>query len=965
MIHTIRVISKNETDPKGQNLLAEIKSTLNINSIKKIRTAKVYRLEGISKKDLKKIIDSALVEKIDQKYSVDEPIFNSSSKNIEVAYKSGVMNPEVASILKTTVDLNIKLAAADSSFEYAFFGTLSKDQLQKIINRLLVNETVEHIVSKKPKTLLISGKTPKVQIVPIRNLTDSQLLDLSTNRLFLNLEEMKVIQNYFKKENRDPSDCEIEVLAQTWSEHCTHKTFKANLTIDGKKKKPLFERIKSTAGNNNKIIVSAFHDNSGVIDFYDGWAINGKGETHNSPSAIEPYGGAMTGSGGVFRDIAATGKGAKVICSTDIFCFAPPDLPNNKIPPGCLPPLYLLKKVVAGVRDYGNRVGIPTNNGSVHFHPDFRAKPTVAVGSFGLIEKKKAKKGKPMKDDLILTIGGKTGRDGIHGATFSSGEMTDRTINISGSAVQIGNAIEEKRVIDAVLVMRDQNLIGAITDCGAGGFSSAIGEMGAKIGAHVYLEKVPSKYTGLAPWEIFLSESQERMVLAINPKNINQVLKICKVYNVEAQVIGKFDGKKRLKVFYKNQSVCDLKMEFLHHGLPQREMVGVSCLRQETRKALPKIPKSSKAWQKVFEKVLAHGNVCSKEPIVRLYDHNVQGTNALHPFGGVDFDGPNDGAILTPILGKPYGLVIAHGLNPTLNKIDPYNGSIWAITEAVSNLVSIGGDLKNAALIDNFIWPFPDSESLADLDRAVDACCDMAKLLKMPFVSGKDSLSSTYRYPDGTILKIPPVLLISVFGKIPDVKKTASSDFKSTDSTIVLVGKQDLEGMGGSTYFDIINSTSNQVPKPDLESLISVLKSITFGIQSSQILACHDISECGLAAALAEMCFGGDCGAQIDLSSLYTSAGTKHLRGFGRMDSSEVDLRPDLILFNETPATFLVEVASPQVAKKLFGKVSYYILGQTTKYPTISVTRGNKKISAVRVDQLKLAWQKPMRKIFH
>jgi len=965
MIYEIRVASKNPQDPKGQDLLAEVERTVGVKTIKNIRTAKVYRLEGINKNDALKFTQTVLAEPIDKQMSFEKPIISGANHIIEVAYKPGVMNPEVASLLKSAQDLGIKLTAADSSVEYAFFGKVKKENLQKIIKQLLVNETVQQVVVKPPESLIIKGTTGKVQKILIRKLNDQELVELSRDRLFLNLEEMKVIRKYFRKIKKDPTDCEIEVLAQTWSEHCVHKTFKAKLIIDGKEKRPLISRIRETAKQNPGLIVSAFIDNSGVIDFYDGWALAGKVETHNSPSAIEPYGGAMTGSGGVFRDILGTGQGAKPVASTDIFCFAPLDLSPKLLPPGCLPPDYLLRKVVAGVRDYGNRVGIPTNNGSVHFHPDFRAKPTVAVGSFGLIEKKKAKKGKPMKDDLILTIGGKTGRDGIHGATFSSGEMTDRTINISGSAVQIGNAIEEKRVIDAVLVMRDQNLIGAITDCGAGGFSSAIGEMGAKIGARVYLEKVPSKYTGLAPWEIFLSESQERMVLAINPKNINQVLKICKVYNVEAQVIGKFDGKKRLKVFYKNQSVCDLKMEFLHHGLPQREMVGVSCLRQETRKALPKIPKSSKAWQKVFEKVLAHGNVCSKEPIVRLYDHNVQGTNALHPFGGVDFDGPNDGAILTPILGKPYGLVIAHGLNPTLNKIDPYNGSIWAITEAVSNLVSIGGDLKNAALIDNFIWPFPDSESLADLDRAVDACCDMAKLLKMPFVSGKDSLSSTYRYPDGTILKIPPVLLISVFGKIPDVKKTASSDFKSTDSTIVLVGKQDLEGMGGSTYFDIINSTSNQVPKPDLESLISVLKSITFGIQSSQILACHDISEGGLAAALAEMCFGGDCGAQIDLSSLYTSAGTKHLRGFGRMDSSEVDLRPDLILFNETPATFLVEVASPQVAKKLFGKVSYYILGQTTKYPTISVTRGNKKISAVRVDQLKLAWQKPMRKIFH
>src|SRR3990167_5250609 len=356
---------------------------------------------------------------------------------------------------------------------------------------------------------------------------------------------MKVIQNYFKIIGRDPTDCEIEVLAQTWSEHCVHKTFNAKLIIDGKKKNPLIARIKSTAKNNKKIIVSAFEDNSGVIDFYDGWAMSGKVETHNSPSAIEPYGGAMTGSGGVFRDILGTGLGAKPIVSTDIFCFAPPDLLQKELPPGCLPPDYLLRKVVYGVRDYGNRVGIPTNNGSVHFHKDFRAKPTVAVGSFGIVKKSKSQKGNPKVGDLILTIGGRTGRDGVHGATFSSGEMTSETIDVLGSAVQIGNAIEEKRIIDLVMALSEQNLIRAVTDCGAGGYSSAIGEMAKSLGAEVDLEKVPLKYAGLAPWEIFLSESQERMVIASDPKNLKKVIELAKLYNVEMAAIGKFTGDRR------------------------------------------------------------------------------------------------------------------------------------------------------------------------------------------------------------------------------------------------------------------------------------------------------------------------------------------------------------------------------------------------------------------------------------
>lgn len=326
-------------------------------------------------------------------------------------------------------------------------------------------------------------------------------------------------------------------------------------------------------------------DNSGVIDFYDGYAINGKVETHNSPSAIEPYGGAMTGSGGVFRDILGTGKGAKPIISTDIFCFASPKNPKD-VPPGCLPPDYILRKVVAGVRDYGNRVGIPTNNGSIHFHDDFRAKPTVAVGSYGILPKKSAVRKDPQIRDLILTLGCATGRDGIHGATFSSAEMTNKTINLSGSAVQIGNAIEEKRVIDAILVMQKQNLISSITDCGAGGFSSAVGEMAKKTGAKIQLADVPLKYSNLAPWEIFLSESQERMVIAVKPNNFKKIEKICKLYNVPFAQIGRITNTKKLVINYKRETVANLSMQFLHNGLPQRHMVGKS----SNRKIYEKLP---------------------------------------------------------------------------------------------------------------------------------------------------------------------------------------------------------------------------------------------------------------------------------------------------------------------------------------------------------------------------------------
>ncbi|MDP3955318.1 MAG: AIR synthase related protein, partial [bacterium] len=317
---------------------------------------KVYRLEGISEKETKILAERLLSEKINQRYTINQPIH---SKVVEIAYKPGVMNPEVASIMKASSDLGIKLITCDSSVEY-----LNKQVCDSLdLKKVSFNSLTEHIVTEEPKTLILKGKPGKTQVIPIRSLSDKELLDLSKDTLFLNLEEMKVIQKYFQKIKKDSTDLELETLAQTWSEHSGHKTFKADLIVDGKKKQPLMTRLKKEALKHDKNIVSAFVDNSGVMDFYEGFGICGKVETHNAPSAIEPYGGAMTGSGGVFRDIAATGKGAKNIASTDIFCFAPIDLPVSELPAGCLPPEYLLKRVVAGVRDYGNRMGIPTNNG--------------------------------------------------------------------------------------------------------------------------------------------------------------------------------------------------------------------------------------------------------------------------------------------------------------------------------------------------------------------------------------------------------------------------------------------------------------------------------------------------------------------------------------------------------------------------------------------------------------------------
>lgn len=938
-IHEIRV-GYTEKDIKGQEVAHEAQRTIGVPGLEKVRTARVYRLEGVTEEGAKKLAETLLAEPIDQVYTLNQPLITDALQVVEVAYKPGVMNPEAASIMKASRDLGVNLEAADSSTEYGFYGSISQEEINGVVDGLLVNKTVEKVVTEKTETLIIAGEPGPVNIVTIRTASTEELMVLSKDKLFLDEQEMRTIQSYFSELGRDPTDCELEIIAARWSEHCGHKTFKAKVIVDGVEKPPLFTRISETARRYfGDQVISAFEDNSGVMRFYEGQAICGKVETHNSPSAIEPYGGAMTGSGGVFRDTLGTGQGAKVIISSDMFCFAPPDLDPSKLPPGTLHPDYLQRRVVAGVRDYGNRMGIPTNNGSVHYHEDFRAKPTIIVGSYGIIPENRAQKGQAEVNDLVVAIGGRTGRDGIHGATFSSGEMTDRTINVNSSAVQIGNAIEEKRMADAIIEARDKDLIRAITDCGAAGFSSAVGEMGENTGVTVDITKAPLKYPGLAPWEIWLSESQERMVTAIDPSKIGEFLAVCQKYNVEATVLGHFDGSHQLTVNYGDKNVARLDYGFLKHGLPQRVMEA----HWEKPDLDGKEPELPSDWVGTIKRVLAHGNVCSKEPIVRQYDHGVQGTNALPPFGGEKFDGPNDAVVLTPILGKPYGMVKSHGMNPILNRIDPYWGSVWATAEAMANYVAVGGDPDQAVLVNNYIWPFPDEESMGSLDRSVDAVVDCMNALQRPVVSGKDSLSSTYRGKDGQVIKIPPVLCMSVFGRIPNVEQTVTSDIKKGGSSLYLVGALDTN-MGGSTYYDVNGLVGNEVPKVDLGTLPQVLRSVHQAIKSGEVLACHDVSEGGVVSAVVEMAFGGDCGVQLNLDP--------------RMQ------RPDMFLFNETAGTFVVEVQDEETAKRLFGDLPHMALGKTTQNKVINVKIGESDLFAVSTDELKQAWQEPLRRIF-
>jgi len=943
-LHTVRVTDAADSDPLGEDLLAEIGRAIGPHDLDRVRTARVYRLEGVTAEQARELARSLLADPVAQRWALDQPIAPDADRVVEVAYHPGVMNPEAASILKAAGDLAVRPRAVDASREYAFYGRVDSAWLDRVVARLLVNPTVERVVTREPDTLVLEGRPGPTRRIALCAAGDERLQELSSAGLYLNLEEMQAIRDHFRNLGRDPTDVELEVLAQTWSEHCVHKTFKSPVVVDGVAKPPFMTRLKEAARLYPELVVSAFVDNSGVLGFYDGWAVAGKVETHNSPSAIEPYGGAMTGSGGVFRDIMGTGRGAAVIASTDMFCFAPPDLAPDQVPPGALPPDYLLRRVVAGVRDYGNRMGIPTNNGSVHFHADFRAKPTVIVGAYGLLPESVARKAWPEPGDRIMALGGRTGRDGIHGATFSSTAMTSDTMQVNSQAVQIGNAVEEKRLLDAVLACRDQGLVRAITDCGAGGFSSAIGEMGSALGATVELERAPLKYSGLAPWEIFVSESQERMVLAVAPEHVEAVLAVCRRYNVEATDLGVFEPSGRLVVRHAGEVVADLDMAFLHDGWPQRVLQATWAPRPGPRE-LPPPPADREEWLRAATRVLGHPNVASKEPIVRQYDHTVQGTAVVGPFHGARGRSPGDAAVVAPLLGSPYGLVIAHGLNPVLNTFDPYWGGVWAAAEAVSNLVAVGGNPDEVGLIDNFIWPYPVPAALGDLDRAVDACVDVMRALERPFVSGKDSLSSTYRYPDGRVLEIPPVLCVSVFGRIADVARTVTTRFKQAGATLVLVGAGDPDGMGGSAYLESAGLRGERPPRVDLAVLPAVLRAVHAAIRDGAVCACHDVSEGGLLTALAEMGFDGGLGASVDVSPLHP--------------------RPDVALFHETAGVFVAELAPGEEAGAWFGHVPHLVLGHTLEEPVLRVDGPAGRLFDAPLQVLQEAWERPLREVFH
>ena len=889
------------TDREGQRVLGHCRQ-LGVQTVNAVRTARSYLLQGdITADDVNVTASGLLVDAVVESFQVNELGSNGTShKNgaddrlLNVLYKPGVTDNVAETARKALASLGVKVESVATCRKFWLEGDPSEAEVDLLQRRALSNDAIEQVIRGPLEMDSISvGSEYKFERieVSIRDMSDEQLEKLSRDgQLYLNIVEMQTIQSHFRELGRDATDVELESLAQTWSEHCSHKTLAGRIRYRDENGERLFEnmlketifeattKIRQQLGDDDWC-VSVFKDNAGIVTFDERQNVCFKVETHNHPSALEPYGGANTGLGGVIRDPLGTGLGAKPVCNTDVFCFAPPNTPHVDLPPGVLHPKTVARGVVSGVRDYGNRMGIPTVNGAVFFDSRYLGNPLVYCGNVAMIPVDKCEK-HLQPGDFIVAVGGRTGRDGIHGATFSSAELTEDSETISGGAVQIGNAITEKMVADVILQARDEDLYSSITDCGAGGFSSAVGEMGEETGAEVWLDRCPLKYAGLSYTEIWISEAQERMVLSVPKDRWERFYALCQAEGVEATVIGEFTNTKRLVLKYHDQQVADLSMSMLHDGRPPviRDAVYAAPVpTDDGGKHVDELLAVEELNTEVLYRILGSPNVASKEWIIRQYDHEVQAGSVVKPLVGVDHDGPSDAAVVRPDLRSRRGLVISNGMNPRFGDQDPYWMAASAIDEAVRNCVAVGADPKRIAILDNFCWGNTDRpEVLGSLVRAALACQDVAVAFGTPFISGKDSLYNEFAFVNEQgqreTVVIPSSLLISALGQIDDIESAVTMDLKQSGSAIYLVG-QTYHEFGGSHFSLARGGRGGQVPKVDLEQAPRIFRAVHAAITAHTVRSCHDLSEGGLAVAAAEMAFAGGLGLDIDLAALVETTG--------------------------------------------------------------------------------------------
>ncbi len=976
-------------DSAGENVRNRIASDLGIGTASSVRIARVYILNGaFSTSELIALANGPLSDPIIQDYSINGTFCTTFDWLVEVGFRPGVTDnagrtaKEAVAVCLKRDDLDA--VSVHTASQFFIQGKISKKLIERISRELLANELIQTIaIYSKQEWLGIHTRVFAAPIVTDTHaitpfvpidlaVSDDALLSISKKgMLALTLDEMKIIANHFAAHGSDPArkacglpasatNVELEILAQTWSEHCKHKIFAAHITYleEGRSTQTISslfkvyiqgttETVRSMKGAAD-ICLSVFKDNAGVVRFNDTWAIVFKCETHNSPSALDPYGGALTGIVGVNRDPFGTGMGCQLIANTDVFCFASPFY-TDTIPPRILHPKRVFEGVREGVEHGGNKSGIPTINGTIVFDDRFLGKPLVHCGTLGLmplvINGQKGYEKKALIGDRIVMVGGRIGKDGIHGATFSSEALHEGS---PATAVQIGDPITQKRMTDFLLAARDKNLYSSITDNGAGGLSSSIGEMAQDTnGAIVHLDRAPLKYHGLEPWEIFVSEAQERMTLAVPPSSLNAFMALSREWNVESSDVGEFTNSGHLDIRYNEQVVAFLSMDFLHNGLPKMQLTA----RWTQPKDIHAGPLSSSDHNADLLGLLKRLNICSKEYVIRQYDHEVQGGSVVKPLVGVKNDGPSDAAVIRPILESFEGIAVSNGIIPRYSDIDTYAMASSSVDEAVRNAVAVGADPDYMAGLDNFCWcdPVPSAQNpdgeykLAQLVRANQALYDLCINYGIPLISGKDSMKNDYHIGD-TRISIPPSLLISVVGKVHDVRKSVTMDFKKADNIIYVVGTTYRE-IGASEYALMKGIADTSVPKVHEPSTsMKMYRAMHTAMQAALVRSCHDCSDGGLAVALAEMCFSGELGATIELSRIVNDGCTTNTE----------------LLFSESTSRFIVEVepARAQAFESCLSGLPCAAIGTVTRQDAILVTglTGEKTLSLSRIDA-KIAWK--------
>jgi phosphoribosylformylglycinamidine synthase II len=951
MIHRVEIRPKEGFgDPHAEGVFVHIKE-LGIRAVTGVRSARLFFLAGeLSADDAEQVAAHLLTDPVVEEYRVGSSDGDGCAV-VEVHRKPGVMDPVAASTEQAIRDMHLEIASVRTARRYELAGEVSDADRETIARKLLANPVIEDIRYEAYTPPEVQTVAYELQIieVPIRDLDEASLQKLSDdNEMFLNVTEMKAIRDYYRRLGREPRDVELEMIAQSWSEHCGHKTFRSDVRVvdhSGREVERFENLIKTTIFDVTKQLdkpwcISVFEDNAGVIEFDEDHAVCFKVETHNHPSAIEPYGGAATGIGGVIRDPLGTGLGAEPVANTDIFCFGPADIPLEDVPTGVLHPRRVMRGVVSGVRDYGNRMGIPTLNGAVFFDEKYLGNCLVYCGTIGLMDRAKCFK-QPRAGDAIISVGGRTGRDGIHGATFSSGELTHVHETEFSHAVQIGNPITEKKMLDTIIQARNEGLYTAITDCGAAGLSSAVGEMGEHLGAEVHLERVPLKYQGLRYAEIWISEAQERMVLAVPQENVERIMEIFASEGVEATIIGHYGTEgRRMRIFYDGQLVGELEMDFLHGGVPRPLKEAVY---EKVDRPSPE-PPTRDSYNETLRKLLAEPNIASKEWIIRQYDHEVQGGSVVKPLVGATEDGPGDAAVIRPVLSSQKALAISCGLNPKLGDLDPYQSAMHAVDEALRNNVAVGGNLEQMAILDNFCWGNCNKpDRMGALVQSAKGCRDAALAYGTPFISGKDSLNNEFQTDTGETIAIPATVLISAVSVVPDARRCITADAKEAGNRLFLLGRTGGQ-LGGSHYLIVEGAeTGNDVPPVDLETNFRVMKALQAAIEAGLVRACHDLSEGGLCVAAAEMAFAGGLGVELDLAAVVTDG----------------DVAEPAKLFAESAGRFLVEVApdSRQAFLEIMRGCPAGELGSVTDTGRIVIRGEAGAVIDLPIDEAKAAWQ--------